>query len=426
MCECGIIPIMRRLLRKGLPLSCCIAYVLGGPIINVVVLMSTAAAFSGMGALPMTILRGGLGYVVAVLTAFVVQWQYRKYGDSLLTPLTRPGLPAPDEEVSAASRPLGERVSNITATALHDFVDITVFLILGAGLAATVRMFLTPDQIGDYGREYALLAIVLMMGLAVALCLCSEADAFVAASFVKLPAAAKLSFLVLGPMLDFKLYAMYTRIFRPRLIATVYVCVISQVFVYSAIAHYVLPEKWFEPEKRVKALSEEQVRNQAVRAGLGVGMLGMPMPGGGNPATLAAACGLMAGRTDRQVPEVSFLGLEEAARQPELRAYYQGRLVLMKGRFSGSARQFTLLRYKINCCAADATPLRALLYVDTASDQKLDVASLNNKWVEVIGRVQFIPSPGGYLPALVITPTPQMPLKDLVKETETGGDVYLY
>src|SRR3954451_18251155 len=45
MCECGIVPVMRRLLRKGLPLSCCTAYLLAGPIINVVVIISTAVAF---------------------------------------------------------------------------------------------------------------------------------------------------------------------------------------------------------------------------------------------------------------------------------------------------------------------------------------------------------------------------------------------
>src|SRR5262249_18340706 len=48
MCECGIIPVMRRLLRKGLPLSCCVAYLLAGPIINLVVMLSTYWAFSGM------------------------------------------------------------------------------------------------------------------------------------------------------------------------------------------------------------------------------------------------------------------------------------------------------------------------------------------------------------------------------------------
>ena len=48
MCECGIIPVMRRLIRKGLPLSCCVAYLLAGPIINVVVMLSTFVAFSDM------------------------------------------------------------------------------------------------------------------------------------------------------------------------------------------------------------------------------------------------------------------------------------------------------------------------------------------------------------------------------------------
>src|SRR5712664_2941124 len=78
-----------------------------------------------------------------------------------------------------------------------------------------------------------------MMGLAVAFCLCSEADAFVAANFSLLwPDASKLAFLVLGPMLDFKLYMMYTRVFRPRLIWTIITCVVVQVFVYTMIVHY--------------------------------------------------------------------------------------------------------------------------------------------------------------------------------------------
>src|SRR5262249_59922773 len=45
MCECGIIPLTRRLLRKGLPISCCVTFILSGPIINVVVLMTTYVAF---------------------------------------------------------------------------------------------------------------------------------------------------------------------------------------------------------------------------------------------------------------------------------------------------------------------------------------------------------------------------------------------
>jgi uncharacterized protein len=76
MCECGIVVVMRRLLRKGLPLSCCIAYMLAGPIINVVVIGSTAVAFvpHGIGA-EVVGLRIGLGFAVAVITGL---WRRRR------------------------------------------------------------------------------------------------------------------------------------------------------------------------------------------------------------------------------------------------------------------------------------------------------------------------------------------------------------
>ncbi len=266
MCECGIIPVMRRLLRKGLPLSCCVAYMLAGPIINVVVMGSTYVAFSlhdvavmgGSGGLPWMLgLRVGLGYLVAVGTALIVERQYRKYGAAnLLAPLALPpslaGLPKGkeldlaraneengDEDQAVPKRAsLGQRLGNISATALHDFVDITVFLILGALLAAFVRQMLTQEDIAQLSGTFPLLAILAMMGMAVVLCLCSEADAFVAASFITMQPAAKLAFLVLGPMLDFKLYMMYTRVFRPRLIWTIIPAVVVQVLLYTLLVHY--------------------------------------------------------------------------------------------------------------------------------------------------------------------------------------------
>jgi uncharacterized protein len=252
MCECGIIPVMRRLIRKGLPLSCCVAYLLAGPIINVVVLSSTFVAFSGMenapepGGLPsyqmgswwMMGLRAGLGFLVAVGTAHVVQWQFNKHGTKLLMPLAMPGKLTDEEaDTSEQKRSPWQRLSNISDTALHDFIDITVFLILGALLSALMRQLISQEMVADVSRNHPVLAIGLMMLLAVLLCLCSEADAFVAASFVTLRPSAKLAFLVLGPMLDLKLYLMYTRVFRNRLIYTIFLSVLVQVFVYSYIAH---------------------------------------------------------------------------------------------------------------------------------------------------------------------------------------------
>jgi len=253
MCECGIVPVMRRLLRKGLPLGTCVAYMMAGPIINVIVILSTIAAFGPHRlAEHMTILRVGMGFIVAVTTGLIVQAQYRTRGDQLLNPLARPqrdeqvhqDLPTthdvhPAEDRAGEKRPLMQRLGNISETALHDFKDIMVFLMLGALLASFANLWISKDQMRDLSTSYPALAILGMMGLAIIMCLCSEADAFVAASFTTMHPAAKLAFLVLGPMLDLKLLLMFTRVFRRRLIVIIALSAIIQVFVYSMIVYEV-------------------------------------------------------------------------------------------------------------------------------------------------------------------------------------------
>jgi uncharacterized protein len=253
MCECGIIVVMKRMLRKGLPLSVCVAYMLAGPIINVVVMLSTYVAFNPPlekdyifgGPLYVVALRVGLGYVIALVTALIVEWQTAAVGgyQRLLHPSVLRGLKTAEEleaEVPG-SRTWGERLDNITQTALNDFVDIMAFLILGAALAAGGRYTLAQSNATQLIQDNIPLAILLMMGIAVLFCLCSEADAFVAANFAAYwPPAAKLAFMVLGPMLDIKLYLMYTRVFRPRLILTIILSVTTQVFLYCLLVHYVL------------------------------------------------------------------------------------------------------------------------------------------------------------------------------------------
>ncbi|MCI0637604.1 MAG: permease [Gemmataceae bacterium] len=257
MCECGIIVVMRRLLRKGLPLSVCVAYMLAGPVINVVVLLSTYVAFNYPdekyhifgGPEGVVLIRAGIAYLVAVNAALLVEWQFQKHGNNLLAPVVLQGLRTSSQETQAASgkRTLLERTGNITETALNDFVDILAFLIIGAALASGGRAIVANIDAAEVIHEVPVLAILLMMGMAVLFCLCSEADAFVAANFQPMftstnvlfwPPASKIAFLVLGPMLDIKLYLMYTRVFRPRLIFTIILAVVTQVFVYTLALHY--------------------------------------------------------------------------------------------------------------------------------------------------------------------------------------------
>lgn len=250
MCECGIIPVMRRLLRKRLPLSCAVCYLLAGPIINVVVITSTAVAFyirddvrqfHQMGSSWMVGMRLGLGWLVAFGTSLIVEQQFQRQGNALLaassTPEALDKTADPDDDQPGQRRPAFRRLSNISETALHDFVDIMVYLTIGALLASLARQILSHQEIDELSRSYPYLSILIMMGIAVVLCICSEADAFVAASFTTLAPASKLAFLVLGPMLDFKLFFMYTRVFRPRLIRTIIVSVVIQVFVYAGLTH---------------------------------------------------------------------------------------------------------------------------------------------------------------------------------------------
>jgi uncharacterized protein len=251
MCECGIIVVMKRLLRKGLPLSVCVAYVLAGPVINVVVILSTYVAFNPPdsrdyifgGPQNVVLLRAGLAYVVAFITALIVEWQENRVGSvALLHPSVTRGLKtvsANDDDAPEGSRSWGERINNITQTALNDFIDIMAFLVLGALLAAAGRYTLQQTQLEQVLQQNVAIAILLMMMIAILFCLCSEADAFVAANFAPYwPPASKLAFLVLGPMLDIKLYLMYTRVFRPRLIFTIIGSVVTQVFLYTMLVHY--------------------------------------------------------------------------------------------------------------------------------------------------------------------------------------------
>jgi uncharacterized membrane protein YraQ (UPF0718 family) len=254
MCECGIVVVMRRLLRKGLPLGVCVSYMLAGPIINIVVMLGTYAAFNTPdrtmsifgGPLNVVALRVGLAFIVAVNTGLIVGRLQRSAGiANLLAPVVMRGLDENLQKTDADAGPksLAERLNNISTTALNDFIDIMAFLILGACLAAAGRLALQQGNLQNVIQSQPAVAILTMMGIAMLFCLCSEADAFVAYNFAAYwPPASKLAFLVLGPMLDLKLYLMYTRVFRPKLILTIISAVFVQVFFLCLAAHYLTPQ----------------------------------------------------------------------------------------------------------------------------------------------------------------------------------------
>src|ERR1700737_3998959 len=82
VCECGIVPVVRRLINKGLPVSCGVTFMLASPIVNPIVAFSTFAAFRGQAPWLNMWTRLGLGYVVAVSAGLVV----RRLGPATILP----------------------------------------------------------------------------------------------------------------------------------------------------------------------------------------------------------------------------------------------------------------------------------------------------------------------------------------------------
>lgn len=263
LCECGMIPIVRRLLRKGLPAYIGIVYMAAGPILNPIVIVSTLVAFRDDPRLAYA--RFGLAFAVTIALGFML---------SLL--LTRNPLREPRGSGSTGSSaanhndahtpanvhthelshghehkhghehghdhdhehehghghdhghhhhhhaPAGggwrSRLSGISHHAAQDLWDMGKYLLAGALITAAVQSAVSQDTFAAVAG-HDLISHLFMMGFAFLLSLCSTSDAFVAASFDHLfPPGALLSFLVFGPMMDLKGALMMLSTFRTKFV----------------------------------------------------------------------------------------------------------------------------------------------------------------------------------------------------------------
>lgn len=228
-CECAIVPIVRRLILKGISLPAAICFMLSGPIVNVIVAWSTAVAYTYNW--KMVLLRVSCGYIVAVLVGLVFT-RFSRPDKLILENVAEQsfrGCGCSGEEFH--NQGIWSKLLHAVGHARDDFLKVGKYLIIGAFLAAFIRTA-TPVSSFVSLSDSSWIMIFVMMVMAVAMNLCSEADAFIAASFRWLiPGSAQLGFLVLGPMLDLKLMLMYLSVFRKRTILIL--SVLTFCFVYS-------------------------------------------------------------------------------------------------------------------------------------------------------------------------------------------------
>jgi uncharacterized membrane protein YraQ (UPF0718 family) len=206
VCECGSVPVARRLIARGVEPGAGIAFMLASPVLNPIVLASTWAAYGGrMRGAEMVAGRASLGLVTAAAVGFAFA---RTKPGELLRPRPADYEHDHDHGDAGAGRPV--------AFATHlvaDFLFMGKFIVLGAGLSALVQVVLPGSVVSALGGAPVLSSLALM-GVAFVLSLCSEADAFIAASFGSFTPGAQLAFLVFGPLADMKLAVLYGATFR--------------------------------------------------------------------------------------------------------------------------------------------------------------------------------------------------------------------
>ena len=232
-CECGNVPVARRLLASGAPLGTGFGFLFAAPVLNPIVLASTWAAFPDQ---PWLLVARPLG---AFLIALALSGLLGLMGESaLLAPalLEERRLSQPLSEVGllergsgvlgapAAQLPPPAPESKLSlAEVLHhssrEFISLLVLLVLGCGLAAAVQAWLPRAWLLAVGSAPTLSVLALML-LALVVSVCSSVDAFLALGFAaQVTPGALLAFLLLGPVVDLKLAGLFTVLLRPKAIA---------------------------------------------------------------------------------------------------------------------------------------------------------------------------------------------------------------
>jgi uncharacterized membrane protein YraQ (UPF0718 family) len=195
-CECASVPVASGLMARGVAAPAALAFLLASPAINPVVLVATAVAFPGEPS--MVLARFAASLTVAVLAG----WIWARFGRAAW-------LPGPRRH---PAEPGQGRWAAFVDAMCHDLMHAGGYLVVGALAAATLNVTIPREWLTALGGVPVVSVLVLAF-LAVLLSICSEADAFVAASLTAFSPTAKLAFLVVGPIVDLKLIALHAGTF---------------------------------------------------------------------------------------------------------------------------------------------------------------------------------------------------------------------
>lgn len=238
-CDCAVIPISRRLIKKGVPINVAITFMLASPIVNPVVILSTFYAFGSL--VPkMILMRTILGIIISIIIGYRVsrdkdEWDVLK--NDVKNDPTKCGCNVCEasDDYLLKGRKLRHRIVNIFIRANQEFWDICKYLIIGALIASAMQVYI-PRDILIYISNNNIISIICLMLFAYLLSLCSTSDSFVAKTFVgQFSNNSILAFLLLGPMIDIKNTIVLFGNYKPGFIIKLLVNIFIFVFIVALI-----------------------------------------------------------------------------------------------------------------------------------------------------------------------------------------------
>jgi hypothetical protein len=274
VCECGNVPVARRLLMQGVPAPAAIGFLLAAPTINPVVIWATWTAFRDQPEI--VVLR----VVFSLSIATIIGWVFSAQKDlrPLLQPSVARAIPLPKPEFSEKDlvqantqlllqsgtfmlgQPGGavpiesllqddwkrlntgktektskrsslfhrvskERLGLVLDTMVQELRELGGVLVIGSAIAAIIQVGAPRELILNLGQG-PVSSILAMLLLGAVVSICSTVDAFFALSFAStFTSGSLLAFLVFGPIIDLKGIGLMLSIFKGR--AVVYLMVLA-------------------------------------------------------------------------------------------------------------------------------------------------------------------------------------------------------
>ncbi|WP_160669957.1 permease [Clostridium sp. C8-1-8] len=236
ICECAIIPIARRLIKKGVPVGVATTFMLATPIINPVVLMSTYYAFNHR--ISILFIRSIAGMIAAITIGFIISFLEKTTPNLLRTDIydDDDNFCGCGESHNSSSNQ--SKLSLLLDNVVSEFLDISKYLIFGAILSAVFQVLVARDSINVLGRN-PYISVLAMIGLAFILSICSEADAFIGSTFIgQFTTGSIIAFLIFGPMLDIKNTLMLAGGFKKKYVFWLIASIIVVCFVLGSLVNF--------------------------------------------------------------------------------------------------------------------------------------------------------------------------------------------